>query len=418
VPKYTQVTVFTVLAEFKDIPAMGYMVFKALPLTHPSRTSGSLVTAPNVLENAFFRLEILPNGAARLRCAQTGKVFDNLNFFTDQGEAGSAWKHVAPANDTIQNSLGCRAQLTLVRDGPLEAAVRAEFVLRVPRDLESRERGGSTVDLPISTTYTVRRDDPSILIETKVRNTARDHWLRAVFPTELKTDKVYAEAHFDVVERKVTRPDCDDWYEEWAGTAPMQSFLLLDDGRNSFSLISEGLYEYEVLDKPDRPVALSLLRAMWIKLEVSEEKKQILPDKGMQCPGDHTFRYVVKAGEGRRSHGALIREAQEFRSPLKIVQTGRTKGRLPTAESVLEVRSEDIPVTCIKKAEKGDFYVLRGFNPHTGEGMLEVRTAFPLEGVLRLDLVEREKEKLPHEKHGFTLPVPPKRIFTIGLVPR
>ena len=50
-------------------------------------------------------------------------------------------------------------------------------------------------------------------VETHFDNRARDHRLRAVFPTGVATDTVVSDGHFMLNERPVERPDGSGWVQ-------------------------------------------------------------------------------------------------------------------------------------------------------------------------------------------------------------
>lgn len=416
VPKNTDVTKFTIIAQVNDVPAMGYKTLKAIPLAHPNRVGGTLMSAPNVLENAFLRVTVNGNGSVDVLHKETGHLCRQMNWFRDEGVAGNAWKHEWPERNTMQNSLGCAAQLAVVKDGSLEAIIQADLAMEIPADLENREAvDGATVTVPISVRYTLRRDDPKLYVSVTLNNPGRDHWLRAMFPSGIQTGVVQAETHFDLTERAIAHPDCHDWYEEYSGTAFMQSMVSLSDGTKGLSLMSEGLYEYEAFDDAERTVGLTLLRAMWIKLEVSEEKKQVLPDLGMQCPGVQHFRYAIYPHAGDCLQARALEASQCHRTPLTVAQCGRSAGSLPLEEALLDTAGSDVIITCIKKAEDSDRIVVRGYNPRAEAGRLVLKTGFALHDVVALNLHERDEQPLDHGEFELEMPVPAKRIFTIGM---
>lgn len=416
VPKNTAVVKFTVIAQVDSVPGLGYTVLRAKPLAKPSRTHGTLSSEPNVLENRLIRVEVQGNGTFNLIDKTTGQTYHGLNYFLDQGVAGNAWKHESPERDVRQNSLGCQARIATVKDGALEAAIEVQLSLELPVDLENREDPhGRTVQVPIKSVYTIKRDDPVVYVSTTVNNTAKDHWLRAIFPSGIDTDVVHADTHFDLVERDIPLPDCSDWVEDVSGTTFMNNFVSLEENTCGLAVMSEGLLEYEVFDKPDRPIALTLLRAMWIKLEVSEEKKQVLPDLGMQCPGEQTFRYAVQPHHGDCVEAQTHRVSQRHRVPVEMAQVGHARGPLPLQESLVDIGDSKVVITSIKKAEDSGRIVVRGFNLKEEPTMLRLRTGFPLADAVSYALHERGEEAIPHNEDGLEMAIPKKRIFTLGL---
>lgn len=416
VPKNTPVVKMTLTGRFPDVPGLGYRTFEATPLAAPRRRRGSLSPESGVLENGRLRVEARPNGTVDVVHRESGRAYRGLNALRDEGVAGNAWKHVRPVLDTIQSSAGGSARWSLVSDGPLEATLRAELSLEVPADLENRELAdGAIVVLPIAVDYTLRCDDPMLRIRTVVDNTARDHWLRAVFPTGIRAEVSRAETHFDVVERPIAKPDCSGWVEDVSGTAFMQSAAYLEDERGGLAVLSEGLLEYEVFDEANRPLALTLLRAMWIKLEVSEEKKQILPDLGMQCPGRQVFEYAVLPFGAGTDCAEILRQAQRRRVPLLTAQVGRSTGALPREGSLIDTTGSDVAITCVKKAEDSGAVVVRGYNPRSAPGRLRLATGARIAEARSCSIDERSADPIAHGAHILEWEVPAKRIFLVAL---
>lgn len=122
-----------------DIPAMGYRVFRVAPKTAPA-VPQSMITGLNAMENEYLRVEIQDNGTLRMTQKETGNVFNGLHYFEDCGEAGHAWMHIEPAQDTVLTSVGQPARITLEEDGPLLARYAVTYTLQTPVGLD--ENGG------------------------------------------------------------------------------------------------------------------------------------------------------------------------------------------------------------------------------------------------------------------------------------
>jgi hypothetical protein len=59
----------------------------------------NLSPRPNALENEFVRAEIQSDGTVRMLDKATGQVFENLNYFEDEGECGGPLAHIKPNGD-------------------------------------------------------------------------------------------------------------------------------------------------------------------------------------------------------------------------------------------------------------------------------------------------------------------------------
>jgi len=366
---------FRLLVDAKALPEMGYETFHVIARRTPGRHTGSLSPGANMLENEFLRVEIAANGTLDLMDKARGAEYRGLGYLSDQGEVGNAWRHQAPARDRVVNSLGAAARTVLVEDGPLAATLRVDLALRVPREAEGGEsRSGDGVVLPVTHWVRLARSARRVEVTTELDNHARDHWLRLMFPGGLRTDTSCADSHYDVVQRAIRLPDCKDWKEPVVGTYPFRTFVDLSDGKRGLAFLGEGLQEFEVFDDEARTLAITLLRAVRIKLEVSEQRKQELPDTGPQCPGRQQYRWALYPHPGDWAEGGCLREALKFTTPLRAVQFGKTaKGSAPRRWSCVELDSPSLQVAAVKKCEQRDTLIVRLYNPtdKTASGTLK-----------------------------------------------
>jgi mannosylglycerate hydrolase len=414
VPTYADVTRFRLQARFRDLPALGYRTYAVRSTTRKPKEENSLVAGVNVLENEHVRVEVQPDGTVNLLHRPTGRRYRSLNSYRDQGEAGNAWCHEPPTHDEVIDSRGGRAQIDLIEGGSLSATIRARVTLELPEaGPDGVRRSESRVPFRIATDYTVRQGDPRLHVRVEFDNCVRDHWLRAVFPTRIRTDVVHADTHFDVVERAIAHPDDTGWIEPFRGTAPMHSMLDLSDGVAGLAILTAGLFEYEVFDDDKRTVALSLVRSFPIKLQVSEEKMQVLPDTGVQCPGRQTFRYAILPHAGNYVEGRALVWAQRFNNPPRVVQTTPRDGRLPSTFSLIHLEGTGLVPTAVKKAERSDDLLLRLFNCDTRDRDGVISFGVRVSSVRAARLDETPTESVPVIDDCVRLSIPPKKIVTL-----
>lgn len=418
VPCMAETKQFRVLVDVEDIPPVGYLALGIEPSVKTDRRLGSLVTAHATAENEFLTLRVNGDGTADIFHKDTGIWYRGLNAFRDQGEVGTAWFHEAPAHDEILTSRGgAAAQIAIVRDGPLEAVIRAVIPMRIPRDAaDGTRRSADSLPHDIATFYTIQKHNPVVSIRTVINNQSLDHWFRAVFPTHIETTVSCADSHFDVVERPIAVPPSDDWVERAVGTHPLRTFVDLNDGRRGLSVFSRGLFEYEVLPEAGNPVALSLLRAVRIKLLVSEERKQELPDLGPQCLGRREFHYAVYPHAGDWDAARCFAQTRRWATPPRAAQTGRGAGSLPAVYSLMQVDREDVGVTCIKHDEaEGKAAIVRLFNPAAEERPLRLTWHRPPAAVWLVRLDETPIERIATDGPIIPLRLGPKKIVTLRI---
>jgi len=356
-----------------NISPLGYQTYTIVPQSHELRNNQSLITDINTLENKFIRAKVNSNGSINIYNKETGVTYENCNYFTDEGECGNAWQHENLAYDKKYNSLGEQASIYSIENGLLRASIVAEINFKVPVDYtDGTRRNELLTKLAIKTEYILEHNSKILKIKTSINNTAKDHLLKINIPTGLETTKSWADSHFDVVSRDITIPNSTGWAEKPQGTHPLRTFVSLSDSKNGCSLLTKGIFEYEVLNEASNTIALTLIRACRIKLKVSEEKIAELPDEGIQCPGLQTFEYAIYTHPGNWEEAEVINEAASYYTPLRAVMTGRGKGTLAHDFSYFSLNTKKVHVTAVKRAEDGSGTIIRLFNPSSIETAVEI----------------------------------------------
>ncbi len=343
-------------AKFKNVPALGYRAYEVKPAKNALIKKDGIASG-NTLENSKIKATVNGNGTIDVLYKPTGKQYKNLNYFTSQGEVGNAWKHVSPEFDKKFMSLGANAKVYTTESGELTGSVAAEFDFEVPESCAVNPSDIYT-KIPVKVTYTLDNDADFIKVKAEVNNTAKDHWLRVNFPTEIKTDFSVCDSHFDTVKHNIKVPDSTGWVEQAFGMQPLRSFAAVTDGENGFAVMPKGLFEYEVFD--NYTMALTLIRACRIKLAVSEEKQTELEDEGVQCPGLHIYEYAMHFDSV--DYTKLANKAAEIFAGVKCAVSGRGKGTLAKENSLFAIDNKNIHVTAVKRADDGNGIIVRYYN--------------------------------------------------------
>jgi alpha-mannosidase len=373
--------------EASEVPGLGYATYRVdrAKMFH----GGSLVTAANTLENEHLRVQVGTDGALTITHKETGAIYEDLGYFVDNGEAGHAWMHHNPAFDEVIDSRGFPVRIALVEDGPLLARFRIDTTMRVPARLDENggdpwqrldgvgnaaRRSEETRELCISTKVTLRRGGRSVQLDVRLDNTAADHRLRMMFPTRREGTTCHAESAFDVVERDTEFGPESPWHGVRGVTFPMQRFVDVSDGWAGLAVLNDGLREYEVTQDTDRAIAVTLLRAYEVNLTTVSCRWEKHPEMRLsQCPGEHEFQFRILPHAGDYAAGGVLAEAERFCAPLEPAQAGAHPGGLPPRHGFIEVSPPNLVLSACKRAEDGQGWILRLFNP----------TEDSIEGVIR-----------------------------------
>ena len=379
-----------------EVPSLGFSLYRISPCSEKVTHPGTLLSKPHVLENEFFRVEIRLNGTLTILDKDTKKVYRNCHLFEDGGDAGDEYNYSYPRVDKVFTTIRERPKISLVEDGPIKATYSIEYNWQIPKEIskDRKKRSEAKVKLHIQSLISLIKGVKRVEIETRVHNTAKDHRLRVLFPSGIKTKFSWAEAQFDIVKREIRVPSKRKGdREEPSPTHPQQSFVDVNDGRNGLCLANQGLPEYEVRDDEKRTIALTLLRVVGYLsrpdlLTRHGNAGPFIATPQAQCPGNHVFRYAIIPHRGIWQDGRVLQEAHNFAISLRPFQFTRLdlakrEFCLPKEHAFIEVEPEEIVVTTLKKKEEGQGLIVRLFNTGSKEikaGRLsffrEIREAF------------------------------------------
>ncbi|HOK89631.1 MAG TPA: glycoside hydrolase family 38 C-terminal domain-containing protein [Candidatus Hydrogenedentes bacterium] len=417
--------------EVDEVPGLGYATWHVLRTDRFPCPSQTLAPAVNVLENEFLKTEFNPDGTLNLTHKETGRTFTGLHYLEDSGETGHSWIHMEPERNEIITSHGGPCSMMLEESGPLLARMRVDYRMMIPVDLEDtpgidfREgdlnhtgRTAERREMVITSRFTLRKGSRILEIETTFENTCRHHRLRAVFPTRLRCDRTDAEIAFDVISRDITVKPGNPYYGRPNPQYPMYRFVDMTDGEVGLAVLNNcGIREYEAMDREDRPLAITFIRAFTFRNSPVFGRWETYPDMELaQCPGRFTFTYALYPHAGDWTNGVLA-EAETFNMPLEPAQAGPHPGILPKKLSLLSVEGENLQLTSLKRAEDHpDRWVCRIYNPTWKPVTGSLRCWKPLVGAWLVNLNEEHPEPLSLEgDHTVNLKIPAKKIVTVML---
>ncbi len=384
----------------EGLPSCGYKTYM-VKLVSAKENTASLKTGDNSMENEYFKVEINPNGALRVTDKTTGKVYPNFLLFEDVEDVGDEYNYSPAKNSKVITSFNSKAKISLVDSGPAKTTFKIEMKLMLPQAItkDRSQRSGRLVSCPITSWVTMYPQVARIDVRTEFDNKVKDHRLRVLFPTDIKTDYSYAEGHFDVVKRAIALPSGEMWRSEKPyGTYPQRTFVDINDGERGVTIANKGLLEYEVDSITDiadgATIALTLLRSVgWLSRDDLLTRKgnagPSLATPEAQCLGSNVFEYSIIPHSGTWQSAKTYQAAHQFVAGVRASTTGRHEGVLPTESSFVTVKPENLVVSAIKKAEKSEALIVRFYNTTDKEVEGKIKI---YKDVKRVDLVNMNEE--------------------------
>ena len=367
-----------------------------------------------------MKIKINPNGTFDMLCKKTGKMYENMHYFTDEGQVGSAHKYVTPTRNPMLTSHGANAAIILKENSALRAVFKIEFKMHIPSGaaLDGRDRLRETVEMPVMYELTLEKGKKYLKIHTKITNKARDHKLYVNFPSGIHSDYDYAESAFAVESRSIRHKNTGDNAEPFAPCHPMQNFCGLSDGKNGLAFFSGGLREYEIRDDKERTMAITLLRTHRAYMTANPD---MTPEEFDRYTGAHSFgeleyNYAVYPHSGDWKDGSVQQEAYDFKVGVKAIQGIPVSGEIPCENSFITVDNENIVLAAVKRAEDGNGYIVRFWNKSDDNIRTAVKINLPVNCASLAKMNEEKIEDIDFNDNKAEIDISAHKIVTLRIM--
>jgi mannosylglycerate hydrolase len=422
-----------------EIPAGGYKVIKVVgkksywreeewwPAMRKS-AGGFIGQGTDRLENAFLKVQVHPDGTFTLTDRQSGRIIENMHWFEDEGDTGDYWAYYPPYQNRIISSRGFGSSIWMEDNGPLSATIGIETCMQVPACAEYGtvriqgfgRRSERLAELKITSRITLSKASKHVRVRTSIDNTARDHRVRLMIPTDIRTDFSDAAGHFTVDRRGlVHEKDADGTFYPEMALRPMSVFCDVSDGAGGLAVLNNGLTEFQLMDDDRRTLALTLLRATRNRICTESRVSSEFPEAlGSQMLQTVEYEYAIYPHSGDWNEGRVYAEADKLNAKPAVTQISMNRGGdLPTVASHYAIDNEALVLSSVKKAEDRESMIIRLFNPTgaTQEGC--IRFGLPLTGAWEVNLIEKRGGQLPVTDGAVHLSVPKYKILTVEVAP-
>ncbi len=324
---------YKLLVQAKEVPALGYEVFHAVPGEKPFATD--LKASGYTMENATLRVTVDPatgcitslyDKKSNFESLAKGACGNQLQTFKDTPKDYDAW-NIDPGTLDHMTPITNVDSVELVEKGPMRA------VIRVTRTWQSSKFV----------------QDIQLYANAEMVNVVNDiDWhethvlLKAAFPLAASGPMATYEIPYGNIERPTTR---NNSWEKAKFEVPAMRWADLGDGQHGFSLINEAKYGY---DAAGNVLRLTLLRSpTW-------------PDPNADRGHQH-FSYALYPHAGTWKQALTERLGYQYNYRLLAEQVMAHTGTLPTSHSWISVEPENVVLTAVKKAEDSNSLIFRVF---------------------------------------------------------
>lgn len=388
----------------KDIPSVGYETFYVKNMNQDSRCG--VVLNGMTAENPYIKVTMNEDGTFCLYDKLSGQELEGLGYFEESGDAGDEYTYTAPKQDVICSTRGRKAEIT-VTAGKTQVQFTVLHRLLVPQYSDTEGRSEKTTELIIKSVITVGEQSRMAEVETTMENHAENHRIRVMFPNGIKTDKVYVDGQYDLLERPINPG------EQWVNpdnSQRQQAFVMLRDEIASMVVANRGLEEYEVLRDGSNTVAVTLLRGVWHLGDWG-----VFPTPEAQCKGTQTASYAVGVTSAQNTEFCKQAYAYATGSMLTYQMKAGQVGDMPGRYSFVGIESESSIISAVKKAEDDDGIIVRFYNPTDVTETVKLSFGVEASKLYLANLNEEEQEELMVAGQSVIMESPKKKITTIKM---
>lgn len=328
-----------------SVPPFGTKVLRIGNGKKPVRYNTGLKVSGNSIENRFYRIELDSEGNIasvfdkryHKELVERGNPFSLVVLEDNRSDEWPAWEIYKSTLDQkpVRAATG-QATISVEENGPLRAALKIEKQYCETRIVQR-------------IILTDGAADDRIDIENVIDWREEGKLMKAAFPFSFGA----SFANYDLGLGHIKRGNNSDTaYEVYAHR---WADLTSDDGSYGVTLITDGKYGW---DKPDdNTLRLSLFHSP------TADKNRYVSHR-YQDRGTHRFTYSIIGHRGGLD-GAYASSAADIMSHDKyaVIADSNNEGVLPEDFSFIKSSSDRVQVRCLKKAEDGDGYIVRVYNP-------------------------------------------------------
>ncbi|SFL69232.1 alpha-mannosidase [Gracilibacillus orientalis] len=411
--------------EAQDVAALSHQTFALVIGEKESNRKNQIASAKNVLENDYMYIKINANGSLHIRNKVTNQVFENLLFYEDSGDIGNEYMFKQAYKDLPITTEELQASIKLVEDTPIRATYEIIHELEVPESAEARlqteqqelvwftgrkaSRSKKTISFTIKTHVSLERNGKGIDIQIFYCNVAKDHRLRALFPTDIECKVHYADSIFEVAKRNNQPSD------QWANpdhSQHQQAFVSMHDGEKGVTIANKGLNEYEVLRDDRNTIAITLVRSVG---ELGDWG--YFPTPEAQCLGDQSAALkIFPHGNQENSVAEMYQQAYQYQIPWSKIQLPMQGGSISASHQYISVdTSKETVLTSVKVSALTDDLHMRFFNMMSHDGAVNISNNNKVKQYYLSNILEEQAKTLAVSNDSIKLPVAPFEIVTMGL---
>lgn len=409
------------------LPGMDYGLHTLRICRDDSATAPQSVPATGI-ENEFYTVAFdKQNASFIVTDKKAGVTHTGVHRFVDLGDAGDEYTYSWPDNDRLYTlDAGKVESVEITAVGALSQSITIHGVLQLPTGLtaDRKARADDVIDCPFTVKATLCHGTDRIDFATHIENHAKDHRLQVEFPAGALCTHSSGSAAFGVTQHPIEHVIPEQW-EEFPQSAMLNhGFADLGDGNCGVSLASNGIAEYEAVNREGASfLRLTLLRSVgWLSLSNLNTRKihggWQCETPGAQCIGGYDFAYSITYHQQGWQQAGTYAISERALHPAYLGQAFASLAQKQNPLAFLSDLPQLIRLSAVKPSEDGNGIILRFFS--LADKVIDFSLSLPeaVSAAYAVTLAEKRQEELSCPGGNLSLSVKPGKIISIELQPK
>lgn len=245
-----------------SLPSMGWI---CISINDSEQTTNRMTDTTN-LENDWYKITF-EEGNLHLYSKELKQWYNNFLWFEDGGDEGDTYDYSPAFSDWLINLDFSQCEQILFEAGNLVEQLKIKGSWALPQNLDSRGKKLFDGSIDYQFTLELNKNNHLINVNLNVNNKVLDHRLRLMLGTKTKAKSSTSDTPFGMIERPINDLHLNDWREigykeEPTSMRPMLHLANLHDSQASWSFLTRGTKDFQVIDGAIQKLAITVFRGV------------------------------------------------------------------------------------------------------------------------------------------------------------
>ncbi|WP_349651651.1 glycoside hydrolase family 38 C-terminal domain-containing protein [Lactococcus lactis] len=244
------------------LPPMSYLCYKLIDKLENTKK----LTSALEIENNYYKIKF-EKGKFKLKQKETDKTYNNFLYFEDGGDEGDTYDYSPAFEDWILNLDFQECKAVKIEQGDLISRIIINGKWELPYSLDDRKIKKLSGEVDYELRLELNSLNNRIDVVLKLDNDALDHRLRMILQTDVGSKVSTSDTAFGMIDRPIEEEHLNDWKEvgfkeEPTSMRPMIHLANLHDKKESWTFLSKGTKDFQVLGKEHQKLAITIFRGV------------------------------------------------------------------------------------------------------------------------------------------------------------